>query len=260
MAYLYHPIANCFPLIEGEEFNHLVMDIKKNGQHYPITLYENMILDGRNRYRACLENKIEPKYEHFPGGDPVDFVLSRNDIRRHLSVTERATAAAKLETLGWGRPKLTKPNENKGAKRHLKRTDLAKKFRVSPRAVARAKRVQSKGIEPLKDALANKQIPLNKAADIAKLPEPEQKAKLDIHLAPKAGVHVFRFKEHLDIIQGPIMSFLQKGVVVDRLNDLEKIINELSMDELKLVDEIKFSLGNLAKRALEWQKRLETGK
>src|SRR5215469_4873635 len=97
VSYSFHPIANCFPMLEGEEFNQLVLDIKKNGQHYPITIYEDMVLDGRNRYRACEVNGIVPKYESFPGGDPVDFVLSRNNVRRHMTVVERAWAAAALE-------------------------------------------------------------------------------------------------------------------------------------------------------------------
>ncbi|MCD6295935.1 MAG: ParB N-terminal domain-containing protein, partial [Deltaproteobacteria bacterium] len=51
----FHEIANMFPLMEGTEFDALVTDIKENGLLEPIWLYENKILDGRNRYRACQE-------------------------------------------------------------------------------------------------------------------------------------------------------------------------------------------------------------
>jgi ParB-like chromosome segregation protein Spo0J len=54
MSIPFHPLSMIFPLIEGERFDALVADIKKNGQREPIVLYQGKILDGRNRYRACL--------------------------------------------------------------------------------------------------------------------------------------------------------------------------------------------------------------
>ena len=51
----FHEYAGLFPLLTGEEFDALVADIEKNGLIEPVWLYEGKILDGRNRYRACLD-------------------------------------------------------------------------------------------------------------------------------------------------------------------------------------------------------------
>ena len=50
----FHPLADLFPLLEGEDFEQLVTDIRENGLYEPIVMLDGRILDGRNRYRACL--------------------------------------------------------------------------------------------------------------------------------------------------------------------------------------------------------------
>jgi hypothetical protein len=94
----FHPLADLFPLMEGAEFDALVADIKKNGLHYPIFLYEGKILDGRNRYRACLELGWEPATRNCDNhvGDPAGFVISRNIRRRHLTAAQKRDLIAKL--------------------------------------------------------------------------------------------------------------------------------------------------------------------
>ena len=64
-----HPLAKHFPPLEGDEFDDLVADIKKNGLLEPITLYDNQILDGFNRYRACMIAEVEPRYKEYDGDD-----------------------------------------------------------------------------------------------------------------------------------------------------------------------------------------------
>ena len=95
----YHEIANIFPLMEGTELTELSADIKKNGLIDPIWLYENKILDGRNRYRACQEVGVEPRFQSYPGNDPLQQVISLNLHRRHLNESQRAVVAARLANI-----------------------------------------------------------------------------------------------------------------------------------------------------------------
>ncbi len=95
----FHEIADLFPLIDGDEFKLLCEDIKKEGLNHPVILLDDKILDGRNRYRACIEVGIEPRYEQFKGDDPLAFVLSENLHRRHLTASQRAALAAEVANL-----------------------------------------------------------------------------------------------------------------------------------------------------------------
>lgn len=90
-----HPISKIFPEMPPAEFRALVDDIRANGQCQTIMLYKGMILDGNHRYRACKELGIKPRTQAWHGqGLPVDYVVSLNLKRRHLTAGQRAAAAS----------------------------------------------------------------------------------------------------------------------------------------------------------------------
>jgi N6-adenosine-specific RNA methylase IME4 len=93
MEYEFHEFAGIFPLMEGKEYEELKRDIETHGILQPIVICEEKILDGRNRYRACFELKIEPKFEYYRGKNPLEYVISLNLKRRHLTESQRAVIA-----------------------------------------------------------------------------------------------------------------------------------------------------------------------
>ena len=92
-----HPFAALFPELPPEELIQLARDIKERGLLEPIILHKGLILDGRNRYRACQIAGVKPRIEEFDAKaakrSPEEFVLSRNLRRRHLSVGQKAAIA-----------------------------------------------------------------------------------------------------------------------------------------------------------------------
>jgi hypothetical protein len=99
--YYYHPF-NVFPVISDAELDELAEDIKANGLTHPIIVYEGKILDGRNRYLACKIAGVTPDFFEYLGDTPIQFSLSLNLHRRHLTTSQRAAIAVELATLPQG--------------------------------------------------------------------------------------------------------------------------------------------------------------
>ena len=91
----FHPVTEIFPLMQGEQYDQLVQDIRENDLQEPIWLHKGQIIDGRNRHRACLDAGVEPRFRTWNGeGSLIQFVVSLNLHRRHLTSSQRAAAAA----------------------------------------------------------------------------------------------------------------------------------------------------------------------
>jgi len=85
-----HPAADAWPMMDEKRYAELLADIQMNGQREPITICDGMVLDGRNRYRACIEAGIKPGLRYMDGCDPWAFAWSANGARRDLEATVRA--------------------------------------------------------------------------------------------------------------------------------------------------------------------------
>jgi ParB-like chromosome segregation protein Spo0J len=94
-----HPIAAAFPMMSKADFEALKASIADQGfqDHEPIVLYgePRMILDGRNRLKACLEvgHKFNSKnFVIFTGSyeEAEAFSNAKNGARRHLTNEQKA--------------------------------------------------------------------------------------------------------------------------------------------------------------------------
>ena len=96
----FHPVANIFPLMTGAEYDALVSDIAEHGQHEAIWLCDGMVLDGRNRLRACNQLGLVPEFREYTGDNPQAFVVSLNLHRRHLTREQRDEVIRQLRERG----------------------------------------------------------------------------------------------------------------------------------------------------------------
>lgn len=86
----YHALSELFPNLSDAEFEDLKNSIEKVGQQTPITLCEGKILDGRHRYRACLELGVAPTITDLPDSiDPKDLVIANNLRRRNITAAQK---------------------------------------------------------------------------------------------------------------------------------------------------------------------------
>ena len=204
----FHPAAGIFPLLEGEELEALAADIREKGLMIPIDLFEGQIIDGRNRYRACLlsghglgaEDIVDATPVVQQVGGPVAYVLSM-DNRRHMEKSQRAMCAARAKPLlaeeAKQRQKAAGGDRKSESAKSVKelvpepikgqaRDKAGERFNVSGKTVDAAAKVLAKGAPEVVKAVDSGKVSVKAAARIAELPRAEQPAAVAKAAAPKA--------------------------------------------------------------------------
>src|SRR5262245_49585622 len=113
--YKVHPAADVFPMMEGEEFDQLIENIRANGLTSPISFFvseevlcqpsvdwikaNGILADGRNRMEALERLGIELtpcaiETINTTEIDPASFIIGRNLTRRHLTKRQKGELIA----------------------------------------------------------------------------------------------------------------------------------------------------------------------
>ena len=95
----HHEYAELFPMATSAELADMAEDIKKRGLLNPIIVYQNKILDGRNRFSACEQAGVSVKTKEYSGSDALGDVISWNLHRRHLTTGQKAALAVELKPM-----------------------------------------------------------------------------------------------------------------------------------------------------------------
>jgi ParB-like chromosome segregation protein Spo0J len=243
----FHPAANLLPLLEGLEFEALVRDIRTHGLCEPITLLEGVILDGRNRYRACKVAGIEPRFEQWvprhQGDTPLAFVLSRNLERRHLNESQRAMSAARMANLPDG----MRQDHAQGAsiEAPTSQVEAAQRLKVSRPSIQRATKVLKQGASGLVAAVDRGLIRVSTASILTNLSAAEQLEAATADDPQRAALRVLRQSRKRKEASRAVPRSLEQV-----LTDLVNIPSMSMRSEILLVrDRCTISSGERAKLA-----------
>lgn len=185
MTLPFHQYADIFPLITGAAFEELCADVRLNGQVDPIDTFEDAILDGRNRARACEACAIAPTYRAYEGTreQALAYVISKNLKRRHLNDDQRRMAAARLANLKQGRP-----SEENPASCGVKITTAATMLNIDQPGTERARTVLANATPEIMAAIDHGKLTVSAAHQASKLAPETQRKIADEAEAGRANV------------------------------------------------------------------------
>jgi N6-adenosine-specific RNA methylase IME4 len=175
-----HPFADLLPPMTEAEYVELRESIRANGQREPITLYRGLILDGRNRARACGEIRRKVATKPFKGTDAeaLAYVLDLNVKRRHLTEGQKAMLAVEIANMRQGERTDLASQEA----RLISQVDAARRVGVSRSSVQRAAIVRADAIPEIVAAVRQGHMLLSHAALAARLSLPRQRqVAADMH-------------------------------------------------------------------------------
>jgi hypothetical protein len=205
----YHEIANIFPLMPEAEITDLANDIKANGLRQPIIIYQEQILDGRNRYVACNQAGVEPIYTEYTGSNAASYVLSLNLQRRHLTPSQKATVATDVEPFLAEEAKKTQGTRNDLKQLCGKITTKSENSRardkagaivgVSGKYVQEAKKIKKEAPELFEQVKAGKKTIKQAKNDIYRQKEAVKKDTTTVEITPDYGTY-----HNMDILDAPI--------------------------------------------------------
>jgi len=180
----FHELARLFPPPTEAAYQEFKQDLRRHGQRAAILLVQGKIADGRCRFRACRELGIEPRVVEWDGqGSLLDLVVSLNLHRRHLSESQRAMVAARLEALfaeearrrmQTGQAQDPVANLPQGRSRD----QAAALLSVSARSVCNAKKVLTAGAPELVEAVQQGKVKVSAAEKLVQWPREGQQVVL----------------------------------------------------------------------------------
>lgn len=170
------------PPLSAEEHAGLEASILAHGCRTPIDVWDDIVVDGHNRYAICTEHGIdfETKQITFEDRREATIWIIRNQFdRRNLTQADRMDLAlllkSEIQAQAQARMKAGKPVDPVANLPQGKTRDtIAKRAGVSGRTLDKHEKVRATGTPELQQAYDAGAVSVSAAAELAKLPEAEQ--------------------------------------------------------------------------------------
>jgi len=251
-----HQLSAAFPDMPDEDFEDLIHSIKEHGQREPITVYENKILDGWHRYRACQQLDINPMTTLYEGNDPVSFVIDLNLHRRHLSPGQKAIAVVTCNAwLQEGRPQKTPPRGGVITPAYKSAEQMAKEAGVGKRTVERAKKVAQSGDKEVIEAVKKGAMSLSEAIKVVDKDDPENAPPAPVKPVLKSAVSQEKY-DALKVAYDELNDQYQE--ILDNYQELAKEVSILTAlrdtEHYQVMKEMQSTIDNLTEARDKWQR------
>ena len=245
-----HPLSAAFPDLSDEEFKSLKDSIERNGQRDKILLFEDQILDGWHRYRACLELGKEPIFGVFTG-DAVECVIDKNIHRRQLTASQRAMALATCnQWLGVGTNQLSPHGDSGAIAMSIRKMAVA--ANVNPKTVEKAKLVSLRATPELRKQVIAGATTLAEAvraldSEGAKTTKPRPVVKSSV----SAKVHQ-ELEHRYRKLQDDFQEMSDNYQVL--AEDAEALYALKDREEFNLIKQLQFLVNSLTEARDRWQR------
>ncbi len=182
--------AAFIPPLTDDEFKRLEQSILNEGCRDALVLWGNILIDGHNRYKICTKYGIhyDTKQLEFKSRDEVLLWIMSNQLaRRNLSDFQRVELVRKCEDAVKAQAEqrrfsTLKQNQDTDKEKFPERCKTEKQSRdelgamagVSGKTYEHATAVLDKAPEPVIEATRRKELSINAAYGVTKLPESQQ--------------------------------------------------------------------------------------
>jgi hypothetical protein len=192
------------PALSGDEFSQLEANILHDGIREPLVVWNDILIDGHNRYEIATKHGIEYETQSmdFASRDEaIRWIILNQFGRRNLSAYDRSILALRLKPIIAVQAKEKQAESGgavpqKSAKPPIEtRKELAKVAGVSHDTISKVEKIQQQATPEIKEAVKSGEMSINQAYQATRREEKKAEVKRRIEDYSKVQTGVIDIKK-----------------------------------------------------------------